>query len=67
MKTDADGLAEAYPGARIINTYGPTEATLFCSLFRVRSDGRKGDRKQPADRPADTFRGISFCCLKTAL
>ena len=33
IKTDADKLAERYPHARIINTYGPTEATLFCSFF----------------------------------
>jgi acyl-CoA synthetase (AMP-forming)/AMP-acid ligase II len=33
MKIDADRLAERYPYARIINTYGPTEATLFCSFY----------------------------------
>jgi D-alanine--poly(phosphoribitol) ligase subunit 1 len=33
LRTDADGLAERYPAARIVNTYGPTEATLFCSCF----------------------------------
>ena len=33
IKVDADRLAHAYPSARIINTYGPTETTLFCSFF----------------------------------
>lgn len=30
---DAKGLAQRYPGCRIVNTYGPTEGTLFCSFF----------------------------------
>ena len=33
MRADADGLAERYPGARIINTYGPTEDDTFLFLF----------------------------------
>jgi D-alanine--poly(phosphoribitol) ligase subunit 1 len=33
MRVDAERLAGICPQARIINTYGPTEATLFCSFF----------------------------------
>jgi len=38
MREDAVRLAARYPSARIVNTYGPTEATLFCSFFEYRSD-----------------------------
>ena len=37
MRTDVEQLAVRYPNARIINTYGPTEATLFCSFYEYRS------------------------------
>jgi non-ribosomal peptide synthetase component F len=33
MRTDAESLASRYQHARIINTYGPTETTLFCSFY----------------------------------
>ncbi len=33
LKVDARALARRYPGARIVNTYGPTEGTLFCSFY----------------------------------
>jgi len=35
---DARGLASRYPESRIINTYGPTEGTLFCSFFEFEID-----------------------------
>ena len=38
LRADAEGLARRYPGARIVNTYGPTEATLFCSYFEYGGD-----------------------------
>ena len=33
MTSDVEQLAARYPGARIVNTYGPTETTLFCSAY----------------------------------
>jgi D-alanine--poly(phosphoribitol) ligase subunit 1 len=33
--SDVKNLLERFPGARVINTYGPTEATLFCSYHEV--------------------------------
>lgn len=41
MKTDADKLAERYPQARIVNTYGPTETTFFCSFFEYDDRGQE--------------------------
>src|ERR1700730_15705494 len=38
IQADADRLAARYPRARIINTYGPTEATLFCSFLEYSRD-----------------------------
>lgn len=38
LRADAEALAKCYPGARIINTYGPTEATLFCSFHEYRPE-----------------------------
>jgi D-alanine--poly(phosphoribitol) ligase subunit 1 len=35
-KVDVVRLREQYPSSRIINTYGPTEGTLFCSFFECK-------------------------------
>jgi D-alanine--poly(phosphoribitol) ligase subunit 1 len=52
MKEDADRLAERYPGARIINTYGPTEGTLFCSFFEyLRGDPSLAEASLPIGQP----------------
>lgn len=40
LKSYAELLAKRYPFARIINTYGPTEGTLFCSYFEFHLDDR---------------------------
>ena len=40
LKSHAELLAKRYPFARIVNTYGPTEGTLFCSYFEFRLDDR---------------------------
>lgn len=33
---DAEALLDAYPTASIVNTYGPTEGTLFCSYYEYK-------------------------------
>ena len=38
LRDDAEQLSARYPAARIINTYGPTEATLFCSFFEYQRE-----------------------------
>jgi D-alanine--poly(phosphoribitol) ligase subunit 1 len=56
MKTDADRLAERYPNARIINTYGPTEATFFCSFFEyVRGDAAVTEISLPIGQPIPSW------------
>jgi D-alanine--poly(phosphoribitol) ligase subunit 1 len=56
MKADADRLAERYPHARIINTYGPTEATLFCSFFEyARGDPAVTEISLPIGQPIPSW------------
>jgi D-alanine--poly(phosphoribitol) ligase subunit 1 len=52
MKADVESLAERYPDARIINTYGPTEGTLFCSFFEYhRGDASLTESSLPIGQP----------------
>jgi D-alanine--poly(phosphoribitol) ligase subunit 1 len=56
MKTDADRLAGRYPHARIINTYGPTEGTLFCSFFEyVPGDASVTESSLPIGQPIPSW------------
>ena len=56
MKTDADRLADLYPNARIINTYGPTETTFFCSFFEyVRGDAEATEISLPIGQPIPSW------------
>ena len=56
MKTDADKLAGQYPNARIINTYGPTETTLFCSFFEYRrGDPEVTESSLPIGKPIPSW------------
>ncbi|MGB8890219.1 MAG: AMP-binding protein [Candidatus Korobacteraceae bacterium] len=56
MKTDADRLAERYPNARIVNTYGPTEATLFCSFFEYEvADSTATETSLPIGQPIPSW------------
>jgi D-alanine--poly(phosphoribitol) ligase subunit 1 len=56
MRVDADHLATRYPNARIVNTYGPTETTLFCSFFEyVTSDATVEDESVPIGRPMPSW------------
>ena len=56
IKTDADKLAERNPHARIINTYGPTEATLFCSFFEyVPGDPAMTEISLPIGQPIPSW------------
>lgn len=56
IKTDADKLAERYPHARIINTYGPTEATFFCSFFEyVSGDPTMTEISLPIGQPIPSW------------
>ncbi|MDD5630196.1 MAG: amino acid adenylation domain-containing protein, partial [Elusimicrobia bacterium] len=42
-------IKRALPSARVLNGYGPTEATVCCSLYEV--DGTERDRRAPIGRP----------------
>jgi D-alanine--poly(phosphoribitol) ligase subunit 1 len=56
MKADVDRLAERYPNARIINTYGPTETTLFCSFFEyVPTDKKTTEISLPIGQPIPSW------------
>ena len=58
---DIERLVSFYPKARIINTYGPTEATLFCSYYEY-VPGIKTDKSTlPIGRPIP---GWNFLLLK---
>lgn len=56
MKADVELLAACYPGARIINTYGPTEGTLFCSFFEYqRGDPSLTESSLPIGQPIPSW------------
>jgi D-alanine--poly(phosphoribitol) ligase subunit 1 len=38
LRSHCAGLRDALPDSRIVNTYGPTEATLFCSAHEIASE-----------------------------
>ncbi|WP_405461334.1 amino acid adenylation domain-containing protein [Streptomyces sp. NBC_00101] len=48
-------LATAHPGTLVLNVYGPTEATTFATLHRVRP-GEEPDGIPPIGRPLDGMR-----------
>ncbi|MFJ8043304.1 amino acid adenylation domain-containing protein [Kitasatospora sp. NPDC096147] len=50
-------LAAAHPGTRVLNAYGPTEATTFALLHHVPSDGAP-DGVPPIGRPLDGVRAL---------
>ena len=56
LKVDADWLSSRYPRSRIVNTYGPTEATLFCSFFEyVPSDTTVTGHSLPIGQPIPSW------------
>ncbi|MFE0776186.1 amino acid adenylation domain-containing protein [Streptomyces sp. NPDC058861] len=50
-------LAAAHPGTRVLNAYGPTEATTFALLHRVAAD-EDPDGSPPVGRPLDGVRAL---------
>ncbi|MFE5733181.1 amino acid adenylation domain-containing protein [Streptomyces sp. NPDC056528] len=50
-------LAAAHPGTRVLNAYGPTEATTFALLHRVTAD-EDPDGVPPVGRPLDGVRAL---------
>ncbi|MFF7849598.1 amino acid adenylation domain-containing protein [Streptomyces sp. NPDC007910] len=50
-------LAAAHPGTRVLNAYGPTEATTFALLHRVTAD-EDPDGTPPVGRPLDGVRAL---------
>ncbi|MFJ5885575.1 amino acid adenylation domain-containing protein [Kitasatospora cineracea] len=50
-------LAAAYPGTRVLNAYGPTEATTFALLHRVPAAGAPAG-VPPVGRPLDGVRAL---------
>lgn len=56
IKADVDSLADRYPDARIINTYGPTETTLFCSFYEyVRGGAETTEISVPIGQPIPSW------------
>lgn len=49
----SDGLAERFPQAKVINTYGPTEATVLVSAVEVTEKMRVDNRSIPIGFPLD--------------
>lgn len=58
---DIERLVSFYPKARIINTYGPTEGTLFCSYYEYMRGVKIGESTLPIGRPIP---GWDFLLLK---
>ncbi|MFJ4681200.1 amino acid adenylation domain-containing protein [Kitasatospora sp. NPDC088783] len=50
-------LAAAHPGTRVLNAYGPTEATTFALLHRVPAEGAPAG-VPPVGRPLDGVRAL---------
>ncbi|MCI8816650.1 MAG: D-alanine--poly(phosphoribitol) ligase [Angelakisella sp.] len=51
--TLCDTLAQRFPSARILNTYGPTEATVLVTAAEITEEMRKDSRSIPIGRPID--------------
>ena len=49
-----DGLAERFPGASILNTYGPTEATVLVTAVWINAEMRLSSRSIPIGQPLET-------------
>lgn len=49
--TLCDALAERFPGAAIINTYGPTEATVLVTAAEITKEMREDSRPIPIGKP----------------
>ncbi len=47
-------VKQALPAAHVLNGYGPTEATICCSLYEV--DGEDRRRRTPIGRPFDNIK-----------
>lgn len=51
--TLCDTLSERFPSARILNTYGPTEATVLVTAARITGEMRRDSRPIPIGRAID--------------
>ncbi len=51
--TLCDTLAQRFPAARILNTYGPTEATVLVTAAKITGEMRRDSRSVPIGRPVD--------------
>lgn len=51
--TLCDQLAERFPRARIVNTYGPTEATVLVTAAEITAEMRGDSRPIPIGRPIE--------------
>ncbi|HEX7242584.1 MAG TPA: amino acid adenylation domain-containing protein, partial [Longimicrobiaceae bacterium] len=57
-------LRERVPGLHVVNGYGPTEASVCCTLFSVEPRETQGERRVPIGRPV---LGARVRLLDTAL
>ncbi|MGW9448877.1 amino acid adenylation domain-containing protein [Streptomyces sp. NPDC055632] len=55
-------LAAAHPATRVLNAYGPTEATTFALLHRITAD-EDPDGSPPVGRPLDGVRALVLDAL----
>lgn len=46
-------LAERFPGARVLNTYGPTEATVLVTAVEITEELRRDSRSLPIGYPLE--------------